>query len=280
MQKYWRYLSLVGLLAALAWQPFSRAADSRAETYIGIARSLDGRSELYRERHLLRRDAAGIGTRVVLYSCGEGVPYARKIVRYRDRQGAPDFSMEDARSGNREGAVREGEGLRVYSQAGAQAGERAALLDQLVNLVIDAGFDDFVRLNWDQIQQSQPVRLRFLVPSRQQIMAFTIKRQSASNFEGQPATVIRLRLGAWYGFLLPHIEVTYIDASRRLARFEGLTNKRADGGGKNIEARIDFPADLRQPLASGALEAAQTLTLAASCDPPNADLPAVAQTAD
>lgn len=262
------FLAMAALAALVALAPSAlSAAEPVAAQYVGIATTLKGGTVLYRERHHVERDAEGRGTRVVVYECPDGRPYARKIVRYSDWAGAPDFEMVDARDGWRERVETVGERRRVSVVERAGGRERAALLSAPEQLIVDAGFDDFVRRHWDRLAAGERIDFVFLVPSRLDVMHFKVKRLRETTVDGEPALVIRLGLGAWYAFLLPQIEVTYRTASRRLARFEGLTNQRTPGGG-HVSARIDFPADAWRPLAPGSIDAQQALVLDGRCSFP------------
>ena len=50
--------------------------------------------------------------------------------------------------------------------------------------------------------------------------------RSKTEVDGAKASVIRLALGSWWAFLLPHIDVVYSNDDRTLLRFVGLTNVR------------------------------------------------------
>jgi hypothetical protein len=258
-----RHVLLVFAVALLAESP-AAAREAESAEYLGVARSLDGRTELYRERHRVEREASGRGVRVVVYECPDGRPYARKVVRYRDWDGAPDFELLDARDGWRERVETVGERRRVAVRERIDGRERGRELVPPPGLVIDAGFDDFVRGHWDRLAAGERIDFAFLVPSRLEVLRFKVRRQGATTIDGEPATVIRLGLGAWYAFLLPHIDVTYRDATRRLARFEGLTNQRTPGGG-HVAARIEFPAAARTALTPGAIDAALAVPLDGRC---------------
>lgn len=259
-----RHLIFAAAVVALPAVPPATAAEPVAAEYVGIATTLDGANELYREHHHVERDADGRGTRVVVYACPDGRPYARKVVRYTDWAGAPDFEMIDARDGWRERVETDGVARLVSVREREGGRERSARLEVPDALVIDAGFDDFVRGQWDRLASGERVDFVFLVPSRLDVMRFKVRRVGETTIDGEPAMVFRLGLGAWYSFLLPHIDVSYRIASRRLARFEGLTNQRTPGGG-HVPARIEFPAEARRPLGEGAIEAALSVALDGRC---------------
>jgi hypothetical protein len=224
------------LLLLLSVAPAAQAAISFEE---GVARDPQDNALLYREQHLLRRQDGQLLERLVLYRCADGTPFARKRVDYRVSPQAPSFSLEDARDGYGEGLRRGGGGDTVWVRDGGS--ERSAALRGHPQLVADAGFDEFIRRNWRPLLAGESVPLRFAVPARLESLGFKVSRIGAARFGGEPAELFRLRLGGWLGWIAPHIDVAYGRDSRRLLRFEGLSNLRADDGGSQLQARIEFP---------------------------------------
>jgi hypothetical protein len=226
-------IHLIGsaVLAALPADP----AQAMVQREYALASALSDGSTLYREEHLIRQSDGRLDERLVLYRCLDGSAFARKRVRYGDDPAAPSFQLEDARSGYREGAERTDEGLRVAWTAPGKA-EAAALLPP-GPLVADAGFDEWVRAAWDPLTRGQPQSMQFLVPSRLRAYRFDVSPVDS----GDPALQgFRLQLGGWLGWLAPSINVAYDAQTRRLVRFEGLSNLRDDSGGKPLKVRIEF----------------------------------------
>lgn len=229
--------SVLLLLFLLA--PAAQAAISFEE---GVARDPQDNALLYREQHLLRRQDGQPLERLVLYRCADGTPFARKRVDYRGSPQAPSFSLEDARDGYGEGLRRGGGGDTVWVRERRGGSERSAPLRGHPQLVADAGFDEFIRRNWRPLLAGESVPLRFAVPARLESLGFKVSRVGAARFGDEPAELFRLRLGGWLGWIAPHIDVAYGRDSRRLLRFEGLSNLRADDGESQLQARIEFPA--------------------------------------
>lgn len=75
--------------------------------------------------------------------------------------------------------------------------------------IIDAGFDAYVREHWTTLLGGKTLHVAFLVPSRREWMDFSVRRIDASKTAAQGAAVFRLRLGSWFGFMLPHVDVRY-----------------------------------------------------------------------
>ncbi len=194
---------------------------------------------LYREQHWLRRDATGaLRQRLVLYACPDGTPFARKRMDYRGAPLAPGFELEDARSGYREG-LRRLPAPRLFVRASARAAEHSAPL-QAGSVVADAGFDEFVRAHWTTLAAGRAASMDFAVPARLRSYRFSLARTGQARIAGEDAMLLRLRLDGWLAWLAPRMDLAYGLRSRRLLRFEGVSNLPDPAGGKNWLARIDF----------------------------------------
>jgi hypothetical protein len=219
-------------------------ADAPDHSFTGFARSLDTGELLYIESHAVSGTGAN-ESRVVLYRCaGDSTPFARKQLEYSADRTAPAFDFEDARSGFAEGLRRDAGGLTVFERAGARAPTRTEPITPTRMLVVDAGFDDFVREQWDSLESGNAPRVAFLVPSLLESVDFRIRKVAEATIEGEAASVIRLSLAGPLGWFLPDIDVSYRKRDRRLMRYRGLTNIR-DAQGELLKAQIDFTGDAR-----------------------------------
>ena len=231
------------------------------ERYDGNAYALDSDRLLYRESHYLADGVMG-RERIVLYRCADGRPFARKRVVDGDDPQMPDFDLEDARVGYREG-VRRGDGQReAYVRFGALGSEQSAVLELPRDGVIDAGFDAYVQKHWSELSAGVTQRFEFLVPSKRTFYAFDLR--AAVDTENPHTLRLRLSLGNWWGFLLPHIDVVYDRASRRLLSFAGLTNIRGSSF-ESLRARIVFSGS-PTAVSRDDYEAARAQPLTHSCE--------------
>ncbi len=228
------------LVVALMGAPCFAAS----QHYAGVA--YGGKGEVvYREEHWLY-EINGVPTRLVLYRCPSGEPFARKLVSELPDAQAPDFELIDARDGYREG-VRTREGHReVYVQTRASAPLQSAPLPTRQDAVVDAGFDAYVRAHWAALAAGRHLRVPFLVPSRLGYLDLSLNGTAQSSVDGQPATNLRMSLDAWYGFVAPSIDLTYRTEGRHLRRFEGLSNIHNGSGGEQ-RVRIEFPPTAQFP---------------------------------
>jgi hypothetical protein len=232
-----------------------------AETYNGDAYSLDGGRLLYRESHYLF-EADGVQQRLVLYRCPDGRPFARKHVNESGNAEAPDFDLQDARIGYQEGVRGHGDSREVFVQLSADKPEQSGPLHVPGDSVIDAGFDAYVHRHWNELAARDTLRFSFLVPSKSSFYMF--KLGSVPEASDNRKLTLRLALGAWWAFVLPHIDVEYDRSTRRLLSYAGLTNIR-DGALKNISAHVVFPLP-PAPVDAAAIDMALTVPLSNSCD--------------
>ena len=218
---------------------------------------------LYSETHLVQRDHGRMIMRVVLYQCADGTTFARKRVDYTNAMTAPEFELIDARDGYREGLRRQHGQAFAFVKPSVQEAESAEpVASDGTPLVADAGFDEFVTGNWAALIAGQTLPMDFVVPAKGDTYGFRLTRQTQTVIGGLPAVVFRMRLGGLLTLFAPHIDVAYGLAAHNLLRFEGVTNIRSSDG-RQMVARIDFPASAPTPIASIAVQSALTMPLKA-----------------
>jgi hypothetical protein len=258
----------LGLTLALA-AAASAAAD--APTGPSAIRYLEGKAFatdghlMYTESHWLYDDG-GNPSRLVLYRCPDGKPFARKVIHDDGSAQAPDFELDDGRTGYQEG-VRSNNGKReVFVRDDKNAKERTAVLKTSPMPVIDAGFDAYIRSHWDKIGKDGD-SLPFLVPSRLGTLSFKVKRQDDVQINGHAARVFRLSLDSMIGFALPHLDVAYDAKTHELLSFKGIANIRS-GAGKNVDAKILFDPSKDKNVSQADLAAATRAPLDGQCKIP------------
>ena len=230
-------------------------------SYTGTAMAGDATQFLYGERHVLEFRGGRLAARVVLYTCRDGSPFARKLVAYVDSL-APDFALTDTANGMREG-IRTGAGGRtVYFQADGKTPMQTGRLPPVPGLVADAGFDEFVQTHWQDLTGRRTLRMRFLLPSRLADDGFQVRYLRSTRIDATPVDVFRLRLSGAWGWFLPGIDVSYAASGDHvLMRYDGLSDL-ADAQGNNFKAVISFPLRDRRPSDAAAMQAAQHAPLA------------------
>jgi hypothetical protein len=206
--------------------------------YNGTAVQRHSLSFLYEEHHVLRFAGDRLADRVVLYTCADGSPFARKTVSYLDPL-APDFLLEDSSNGLEEGIRSEGAARSVQFRENRGAEEKKGPLPAIAGLVADAGFDEFIHENWQALLHGGSLSPPFLVPSRLKEVDFKVYRLRSDTVAGVPAEVFRLKPAGALSWIVKPIDVSYGAATHDLLRYAGVSDLR-DSSGNNFEVLITF----------------------------------------
>ncbi len=227
-------------LAALLTLPGAVWAQPVGQT-VGEAYDLSSDELLYRETHCLVADA---GTRDVIYQNDAGDLIAHKRVNYASGEFTPSFVQQNFYSRQRiEVAMDEGRvHMAVLDEANPDAAEISSdAPDADVQVVIDAGFDPFVRNHWDELVGGEIKKFAFPFAARSSLIDLRIRGYSCS-YETETDQCFRLELSNWFLRLLADpIELGYDATERRLTRYRGLSNiGDGEGNGQVVDIRYQY----------------------------------------
>lgn len=119
--------------------------------------------------------------------------------------------------------------------------DRQITIDQPdTDAVVDAGFDNFVRLQWQDLAEGEEVKFPFRIVGRDDPIRMRASKD-ARCADGR--LCLQIRLDSWLlGSLVDPIQLEYDAASQRLLRFEGISNLKSDEGrSQKVEIRYRYP---------------------------------------
>jgi len=243
VSKYHQWVAVVAAwLVAAAGAAAVPGSDDSYVSYSGTALAERTGAFLYGEKDVLRYRDGRMTARVVVYTCRDGSAFARKTASYEDPL-VPDFELEDASNGMRQGIRTDDGARRVFFRADRGAAEKTSIVLPVSGLVADSGFDAFLRANWQPLIEGHTVGLHFLVPSRLEEMGFKVQHVRSAQIDGMPVEMFRLKLAGWLGWIAPSIDAYYGAQDHTLVRYVGLSDLR-DADNDNLYASIDFrPSD-------------------------------------
>ncbi len=199
----------LALALLLTLGSFQLAAQEVALTSLGSAYDQDSGHLLYTEAHSC--DAEGMIC-TITYRDSFGEMIARKRLDYRNSPVAPEIEMADFRKGER------------LTVAGGDSD----------SVVVDAGFDNYVRSVWGALEAGESVRFPFLVAGFDR----PIKMRAEQNVQGQCSRdelCLTVAVDSWLvGLLASPIELTYSRSDRKLRQFSGVSNLKGESGEKLI----------------------------------------------
>lgn len=228
-----RILSFIAAVIA----SFTVNADIRTIHYEGEAYSIDNKALLYREVHTLILDNDMPISREVDYINPDGKVIAHKASTYKGTPTTPDFELTDFRDGYQESAETNDKKRILSIKENAKSAINSKRLEQSeYTMVVDAGFDEFVRSQWQSLLAGKTATFSFAAPARLEYIDF---RLTPINQDDTTLTVEMRLKSRWISWLLDPIQLTYDLISQRLLRYKGLTNLRDDQG-NGIKAEIVY----------------------------------------
>lgn len=243
-----RWLTDCLLLAALLCSTAAHAAENRW-LVIGEAIRLDTGEPAYREIH-------DISTHhhTVQYVGPDEHPLAHKTLGYPQGYSTPLYLLEDLRDGRRSGSEWQ-DGQFVLFRESATGKRQQAALSPAPDLVIDAGFDHFIRAHWERLLAGESLPFAFAivdplvtldmslraVPAAESAIAE--KRDDYRYFVARS----RHRLISW---AIPAIHLAYAADEKRLCIYQGPSNI-TDSQDKNPMVLIRYQYRTAPLLAQG-----------------------------
>ena len=118
---------------------------------------------------------------------------ATKQVSFNCRPTAPDFELTDMTTNEKEGVVVESEKIKSY-----QGSESSTLSIPDNQLVIDAGFDNAVKMNWDKLVAGGKVPFSYLFARDNKFFKLRLEKVDASkvDFPNTDENVIFFKIDA------------------------------------------------------------------------------------
>lgn len=239
-------------LAAIALTASSLASATETRlSYSATAFDLEGGELLYVEKHVETLEKGRLAEREVRYEDPAGQLIAEKLVRYDESPVAPSFEMTDFRVGLREGAEVDAGSVVLFSGPTNERDRRRSVRRPR-GAVIDAGFDVFMRDNFEAVVSGERVEFNFAVPALRRFFRFQLVPQGEVSYRGETAFLVKMRpAAALLRLAVDPIELVY-SQDGRLLEFRGLANV-CDEKGDRYKARIVFDyLDTAGPLVAAA----------------------------
>lgn len=230
--------TLLVALLSIGWVLSPAYAEQPA--IVGEAYRLDSGELWYREKHYFRQGGL---EHEVKYVDADGQPVARKLIDYRSGLTSPGFSQQGSSYSDYYAASWQSPEQLLLQYREPSSDMQQGVVEVRQPLVVDAGFDHFIRQHWEALVAGEKLTFNFAAPSRQQLVKLFVARMDCDLADANTvcfrATLDNLIL-RW--FVTP-IEVVYAADSRLLQRYVGLANI-ADEQGVNhkVDIRYQYPA--------------------------------------
>lgn len=162
---------------------------------------------------------------------------AQRLLDFRKSKFAPDFKTEDLRSGYIEGAEIVGDKVRLFNRKNKNSGLQEKILSIPQPVVVDGGFNQFIKANWSALENGETITFHFAVPARLDYFTLRAVRVESTSTEMKVRVEPDRALLRW---VAPPIIVQYAKDTRRIMSYEGQSNI-SDDEGNNFVMRLVYP---------------------------------------
>lgn len=242
------------LLAALLMSLLYSASHASTPWTTGTAYSVAEGRVAYRELHYAAPGQTGLSSRVDYLDAGGQVIVSKQLDFSRSAT-APAIDQIDLRTQTRVFTRYEEERLHAGYQRDADSPLRTDTLRPSPDLIVDAGFDPYVRSQWDTLTAGRTVTASFFVPSRLDTITVSIApvaREECAQVQGDVLCLLvkpagLLRVVSWF---VDPLRLAYDMKERRLLMFRGLSNL-LDEQGQAQDVLVLFEYDMAPSPARG-----------------------------
>jgi len=173
-----------------------------------------------------------------------GQTIAERIVKYQDQQ-VKSYQLEQRNIDYQESISQSDNVIRFQGQQDGKLDQQDISFDKEV--IIDAGFSDFIVQNWDTLYDGETVKFHFasiglMDTVKLQVRKTDIKKTSAKKrFGNGEVTMFKMTLAnPVFRLLIKPIEVGYYTDTKQLAYYKGISNIMNDNGKRFPSVRIEY----------------------------------------
>jgi hypothetical protein len=261
-------LLMLGLISAsmVSFLPYSQSANAKpidapaagTSIVVGTAYDSEGEEILYKEIHTQTNAL----NRHVQYVSPQGNTIAKKNINYTNSLISPSYTLENYWANEKTYASWEESQLYLRFSHPPKANNESSDTDEqaqeptnkeknfsIESVVIDAGFDHYIRENWQALMTGEQLKYTFAVASRLTTLDMRIQSKPCESTlsDMNSSDILCLRTqpnGFLFRLLLTPIELSYHRSTQQLLRFRGLGNI-ADKNGDllNVDIRYNYTGD-------------------------------------
>lgn len=213
--------------------------DVNSDKYSGYAYDLQTNELIYTEVHTENYvNGNHVQTTTDFFGTDNHEKIATRTLDFSRSKISPDFETKDLRTGYLEGAEQLNPNrFRLYTKAKAGARVQEKTLHIPSPVVVDGGFNQFIKQNWNAIIKGEEVVFHFAVPSRLDYYTFRAIKTQGSADEVTIQIAPDSRIISW---LVDPIVIDYSRDTKRITEYLGRSNI-SDGHGENYIAKLIYP---------------------------------------
>jgi len=210
-------------------------AEANGETFVGKAVNAKGILE-YVEYHTVTYENGKVSGSQTVYYDANNNKIGELISAYSFGPQFGSYDFRDIRAQYQDGAKVSQDRIWLYRKRSPEDDIDENYLSKEADQIVGQGFHQFIADNLERIAQGEVFHIRLVMPSRLDQYEFRIRKREIKG----DTLHIRLEIDNWLLRLFaPHVDAEYDLKTRRLLRYEGISNLE-DSSGKHKKVTITY----------------------------------------
>ena len=206
-----------------------------AETFTGKAINGKGVVE-YVEYHTVKYENGRVRESQTVYYDPNNRKIGDLLSDYSHGPQFGSYRFRDNRAHYEDGAKVQADKIRLFRRESPEDELESTTLPREFDQIVGQGFHQFIRYNLESIAEGEIYHVRLVLPSRLDQYRFRIRKRQIDG----DTLYVRLEIDSWLLRLFaPHIDAEYDLNTRRLLRYEGVSNL-TDTSGKHRNVTITY----------------------------------------
>nr|WP_324258923.1 hypothetical protein [Cellvibrio fontiphilus] len=234
---------VLGFITGALLAAFVSLPVAAEKTYVvaGTAYEIVSNQVAYRELYTALDENKSV---TVDYFSPDGNLFASKVLSYQGEYFQPGFELQDNR--DNEFVAAQFQGARLLLSHGKDGKVNEKVVMDNARLVIDAGFDSYIQMNWDDLIAGKHLKFEFALPLRLSTIQLEARQVKASSSplrdDNIGADWVHFRIApakALVSFFADPIYLAYNPNGKYLMRYFGRSNLDNDAGDP-VDVRIEY----------------------------------------
>jgi hypothetical protein len=217
-------MKLSKLLILFLFSLWQTSIHAEVYNYYGVAYDQKTGQIVYTDNHAENRRGEKHVSSEIVYKNPVGKVFAKKTISFEKKTTLPDFTLVDSRDGYIEGAKVTGNQIQLFYRENAKSEMQEKIFPIPSNGVVDGGFDQYIKENWDDILAGKKLNFVMFAPSKLNSYKFIVQKTKTGTYKEKQVVHLKIELDNLFGIFLPSIKIIYGIDNKRILFYEGISN--------------------------------------------------------
>jgi len=196
---------------------------------------------IYKEEHRYKKVQGSVVMNSVFTDINDNT-IAERVLEYQGDK-VKSYKLEQNKIGYKESIIRDSRSVKFEEHDGEKVDIEEVSIKS--DIVIDAGFSDYIVRNWDALNNGEALKFDFASVSQMGMLKLRVKRAEKENTSAKnildDVVMFKMTLASpILKIFIKPIEIGYYKDSKQLAFYKGISNLKDSTGKQYSSVRIEY----------------------------------------